>query len=125
MNERPRPKSHLAAALVRQTGCTVAHAARVHDCSQGSVRRVLKRPPSDLPTPKVVKVPDQKRVNAQLTWHQVARAMAFMRNHGTTARKAAAVYGVNPQAICDMHNQRYGTRMMLVGPPIWTGWVWP
>lgn len=56
---------------------------------------------------------------------KVARAVTFMRTHSTTARKAAAVYGVSPQAVCEMHNDKYGTRMMLVGPPVWTGWVWP
>lgn len=111
-------KCHLAAALVRATGCTVAHAAREFDCSEGSVHRVLKRPEPVAPAvaPPVVRVAvvDNER-HESLSKPALDRAVAFMKARDCTVRRAAEVYGVDRWDLLDRWNAVMGTNRQLVG----------
>jgi hypothetical protein len=52
---------------------------------------------------------------AQSTRSAIDKAVDYMREHDTTSRKAAGIFGVAPQDVINRYNARFGTRRQLVG----------
>lgn len=106
-------KAQLAAKLVLETGCSYSEAAKKYGITHGPVAKACRRlKKAGAIVGLVVKTETaEEREHRQ----RVGRAVTFAKNHDTSIRRAAAVYSVPAQDVCDAFNARYGARRVLVG----------
>lgn len=106
-------RAQLAAKLVLSTGCSYSEAAKTYGITHGPVAKACRR------LKKAAAVADvtvrTETVEEREHRLRVGRAVTFARNHDTSIRRAAAVYSVPAQDVCDAYNARYGARRQLVG----------
>jgi transposase-like protein len=107
--------SVLAARLVIDTGCSYSEAGRRYGISHGPVAKAYRRLLREKRGLAPIAPTASKQLSAEARAYlaKLRRAVAFMRNHDTTSRKAAAVFGVQVEDVLREYNAQTGSNRVL------------